>query len=140
MPLLCPPLPPRTETILRLAVLELRSEERRRVFAPVLHVGWPGGPRASYDPEGRDVADHGVRTDVVAAMLHRMCRSDAAPLVWLTRTGELALADVDAAWVSAAGQAFAEAGRSMTMVVVTRQGWWDPRSDARRVWRRLRTR
>ena len=62
------------------------------------------------------------------------------PLVWLTRPGELALHDVDAAWTTACAAAYAEAGTPFTMVVVTRQGWWDPRSDVRRVWRRLRER
>ena len=140
MPELRPPLPARTEAVLRQAVLELRSGERRRVFGPVLHVGRPGGPRASCDAGDGEDLDHAVRADAVAAMLHLTDRPGATPLAWLTRTGELALTDTDAAWLAAAGQAFAEAGRSLTLVVVTRQGWWDPRSDARRVWKRLRSR
>ena len=50
------------------------------------------------------------------------------------------LHDVDAAWLAAAGQAFGESGRHLTLVVVTRQGWWDPRSGTSRVWKRLRAR
>ena len=140
MPELHPPLPPDTEAALRQAVLQLRSGERRRVFAPVLHVGWPGGPQASYAADARELFDQALRADLVAAMLRRVERPGIVPLVWVTRTGEHTLHDVDAAWLAAAGQAFGEAGRQLTLVVVTRQGWWDPRSGARRVWKRLRTR
>jgi len=125
---------------LRQTVLQLRSSERRRVFGPVLHVGFPGGLETSYAAGERESLDLAVRADVVAALLRRMEQLDAHPLVWVTRTGDLALHDVDAAWLAAAGQAFGEAGRPLTMVVVTRQGWWDPRSDVRRVWKRLRPR
>jgi hypothetical protein len=47
---------------------------------------------------------------------------------------------MDAEWLSAARSAFAEAGVDLTMVVVTRRGWWDPRSGRRREWKRLRRR
>ena len=83
--------------------------------------------------------DHALRTDVVAAMLARV-RAEPAPLVWITRPGDLCLQDVDAVWLAAARAATAEAGRALTLVVVTRQGWWDPRSGATRTWRRLRVR
>jgi hypothetical protein len=82
--------------------------------------------------------DHAVRTYVVAALLRRVDGPDAVPMVWVTRAGEHTLHDADADWLAAAEQAFGEAGRPLTLVVVTRQGWWDPRSDARRVWKRLR--
>ena len=58
--------------------------------------------------------------------------------IWLTRPGELEPQDVDLAWLAAAQSAYAEAGRDLTWVVVTRHGWWDPRSDVRRVWQRIR--
>jgi hypothetical protein len=61
-------------------------------------------------------------------------------MVWLTRAGPLDLQDVDAAWLAAARIATAEAGVSLTMVVVTRHGWLDPRSGVRREWKRLRQR
>ncbi len=140
MPELRHPLPPDTEAALRLAVLQLRSHERRRVFGPVLHVGWPDGPQTSYADGAREVLDQGLRADLVAVMLRRADRPGPAPLVWVTRTGELALHDIDASWLAASGQAFGEAGRPLTMVVVTRQGWWDPRSGTQRVWKRLRAR
>ena len=60
--------------------------------------------------------------------------------MWLTRTGDFVLEDPDAAWLSAARSAYAEAGLCITMVVVTRRGWWDPRSGASRKWKRLRAR
>ena len=58
--------------------------------------------------------------------------------MWLTRPGELHTHDVDVAWLSAASAAWAEAGRDLWWVVVTRHGWWDPRSDLRRQWQRIR--
>ena len=60
--------------------------------------------------------------------------------MWLTRAGPLDLQDVDAAWLAAARTAASEAGVALTMVVVTRRGWCDPRSGARREWKRLRDR
>jgi len=61
-------------------------------------------------------------------------------MIWLTRPGSLALEDVDAQWLRAARSAAAEAGVALTLVVVTRSGWVDPRSGACRVWKRLRER
>lgn len=140
MPELHDPLPSGTEASLRQAVLQLRARERRRVFDPVVRVGWPGGPQGSYAADPRPMVDQAVRADLVATLLRQVDRPDVAPLVWVTRTGELALHDVDAAWLAAARQAFGEAGRPLTMVVVTRQGWWDPRSGTHRMWKRLRAR
>ena len=48
--------------------------------------------------------------------------------------------DLDLAWVQAVRAAGAEAGVELTLVVVTRKGWFDPRSGVRREWKRLRTR
>ncbi len=141
MPPLADPVPPGTAGLLRRAVLDFRTAERRRVFAPVLHVGEPGVREVAYGIRGAEPMDQALRTDVVAALLRRAAGGTTGqPLVWLTRPGELALHDVDAAWVAACAAAYAEAGTPLTMVVVTRQGWWDPRSDVRRVWRRLRQR
>jgi hypothetical protein len=134
------PLTPQTQALLRRAVLDFRVTERRKAFAPVLHVGVPGATRFAYEPRRDKPMEHGVRADLVAAFLHRTCAGPVEPLVWLTRTGELVLEDVDAAWLSAARSAYAEAGVSLTMVVVTRRGWWDPRSGRRREWKRLRRR
>ena len=62
------------------------------------------------------------------------------PLVWLTRHGDLDLQDLDAAWLAAAWSAHAERGLPLTMVVVNRHGWLDPRTGATQEWVRLRRR
>ena len=134
------PLTPQTHALLRRAVLDFRVSERRKVFPPVLHVGVPGGTELVFEPRADEAMDHGLRADLVAAFLRRTHTGPVEPLVWLTRTGEFVLEDVDAAWLSAARSAYAEAGVALTMVVVTRRGWWDPRSGRRREWKRLRRR
>ena len=124
---------------LRRAVLEHAVSERRRVFAPLLHVGTPGGPQALFAAGPLGVTDHALRTDVVAALLRRTSGLDER-LLWLTRPGGLELQDTDAAWLAAARAAAAEADVPLTMVVVTRHGWRDPRSGAGQTWKRLRAR
>lgn len=141
MPALREPLPPPTATALRRAVLDLRTGERRRVFAPVLHVGHPLRGAVASTPGTGASLDAALRADLVAALLRRAARTEAAtPLVWLTRTGDHAWHDADAAWLGPAARALAEAGRPLTFVVVTKHGWWDPRSGVSRVWVRLRPR
>jgi hypothetical protein len=134
------PVGPHLHTTLRRAVLEHVSSERRRTFPPLLHVGIPGGPQVLFAKDPLQPLDQALRADVVAAMLARQRTASVAPLVWLTRTGDLCLQDVDAVWLAAARGAAAEAGLPLTMVVVTRRGWWDPRSGTTRTWRRLRVR
>jgi hypothetical protein len=134
------PLTPQTHTLLRRAVLEHRVSERRRTFPPVLHVGVPGALELAVDHDAEGPMEHGLRADLVAACLRHTCVGEVVPLVWVTRTGDFVLEDSDAAWLSAARSAYAEAGVPLTMVVVTRRGWWDPRSGASREWKRLRRR
>jgi hypothetical protein len=134
------PITPRTHALLRRAVLDFRDSERRKLFAPVVHVGVPGGTALSFEARADDPMEHGLRADLLAAFLQGTRTRTVDPLVWLTRTGEFVLEDADAAWLSAARSAYAEAGVSLTMVVVTRRGWWDPRSGRRREWKRLRRR
>lgn len=134
------PLPREVHELLRRAVLDhVRSEHRRR-FAPVLHVGSPVGAQGVFAVGPDERVDHALRTDVVAAMLRRTAVPGRAPLVWLTRSGDLDLEDVDAAWLAACRAAGAEAGLDPAVVVVTRRGWRDPRSGAGRTWQRLRAR
>ena len=135
MPLLVDPVPRTTALLLREAVRRHALSERRRRFAPVLHLGRPGVREQSI-PAALTGTDHALRADLMAALLARS--RDAEPLVWLTRPGELHTHDVDVAWLSAASAAWAEAGRDLWWVVVTRHGWWDPRSDLRRQWQRIR--
>ena len=128
---------PRTATLLRRAVLDHVSAERRLSYPARLHVGRPGAAHAVFAVDGAEPADHALRTDVVAALRRR---AGADVLVWLVRTGDLTLQDVDAAWLSAARTAYAEAGDELVFVVVNRHGWWDPRSGAAREWLRPRDR
>ena len=133
------PLTRQTHALLRRAVLDFRVAEKRKAFAPVVHVGVPGTVDLTYEPRRDERLEHGLRADLVAAFL-RAAGADLVPLVWVTRTGELVLEDADAAWLSAARSAYAEAGVPLTMVVITRRGWWDPRSGRSREWMRLRRR
>lgn len=128
---------PRVAALLRRAVLDHVTAERRLAYPPRLHVGTPGAPHPVFAVEAAEPADHALRTDVVAALRHR---TGAGGIAWLVRTGELTLQDVDAAWLSAAHTAYAEAGAELVFVVVNRHGWWDPRSGASRIWRRPRDR
>lgn len=140
MPALTEPVAADQASALRGAVLSFRAGERRRVFAPVLHVGDPAGRHVSYDVRADEALDHALRVEVVAALLLRSRSLTEDPVVWLTRPGELASHDVDAAWLPAAEAAYAEAGLPLTLVVVTRSGWYDPRSGLTRRWQRLRQR
>lgn len=134
---------------LRRAVLDHAATEHRRAFPALVHVGQPGAHEVVVATAA--VADHSLRTDVVAAMLARHHRRPApgpapgadgtpAPIVWLTRPGDLDLQDLDVAWLGAAWAACAERGDPLTMVVVNRHGWRDPRSGVSRHWVRLRPR
>ena len=131
------PLDRRTRTLLRRAVVDLAGTERQRVHSPVLHLGTPGGPASSMRLADVEPSDAGLRTDLVAALRVRAGRPDDA-LVWLTRTGDLDLQDIDVSWLSAALAAHAEAEASLTFVVVNRRGWRDPRSGLGRTWVRVR--
>jgi hypothetical protein len=135
MPLLQDPVPRPTALLLREAVRRHAAGERRRRFAPLVHVGRPG-VREHCTAAPVHGTDHALRTDLMAALLARS--PEPEPFVWLTRPGELQTHDVDAAWLAAARAAWAEAGRDLSWVVVTRHGWWDPRSGLRREWQRIR--
>lgn len=141
---LCDPLARRTGLLLRQAVLDHKTSERRRVHPEVLHVGIPGGRVVCLGLDEVEPSDPGLRTDVVAALRVRATQGAAEehqePMVWLTRTGALELQDVDARWLAAARAAYHEAGAPLAFVVVNRHGWRDPRSGLSRTWARLRPR
>jgi len=128
------------DAALRLAVLRFRATERRRSFSPVVHVGRPGGSNADFVDLPEHRLDHALRTEVVAALLSRAQAVMRQPVLWLTRPGLLQVEDVDLRWYAAARAAYGEARVPLALVVVTRTGWYDPRSEARREWRRLRVR
>jgi hypothetical protein len=133
------PLTLRTQMLLRRAVREHAIGERRRTLPVVLHVGEPGNRVARLRLDGTEPTDHGLRTDVVAALrLRAGARAD--DVVWLTRGGGLELQDVDARWLAAARAAYAEAQATLVFVVVNRRGWRDPRSGLAQTWSRVRPR
>lgn len=85
--------------------------------------------------------DAAARADVVGALLDRCLGAEvaSAPMLWVIRPGSPdAVHDSDAHWLSAAEQAFGECRVDLTMVVITRHGWFDPRSGVTRRWKRLR--
>ena len=126
--------------LLRRAVLDLVEGERRRQFPPVLHVGTPGGPAATFEPDRGEAADHALRAEVVEASVRRVGRGPYPPLVWLTRPGALEIQDLDLQWLAAGAVAAAALGLGLRMVVVNRSSWRDPRTGVGREWRRLRPR
>jgi hypothetical protein len=127
-------------TTLRRAVLDHVRSETRRNYPALLHVGVPGRSEEVFAAHSTESLDHSLRTDIIAAMVHTARRTGIVPMLWLTRPGPFKLQDVDAGWLAAARAATSEAGVTLTLVVVTRKGWWDPRSDVRREWKRLRVR
>lgn len=131
-----PPIGTEMARLLRRAVLDHCISEPRRVHPPLVHVGVPGAAEAVLADQ--DPTDHGLRCDLVAAMLSRTSRGSLTPLVWVTRTGALDVQDVDMWWLASARAAYAEAGQPLVMVVVTRRGWRDPRSGASREWVKLK--
>ena len=133
MPVLLDPLPLTTRRLLRRAVLELATADRRRHVPAALNVGVPGGPVSMVMDD--DTWDHGLRTDIVGAVLR--ARRDPR-WVWVTRSGPLSLQDVDASWLGPTLAAAAERGVDTAYVVVTRHGWFDPRSGLHQEWKRIR--
>jgi len=140
MPALTEPVAADLASALRGVVLSFKAGESRRRFAPVLHVGDPTGEHITHAVRADEALDHASRIDVVAALLLRARPLAVEPLVWLTRPGQLTWHDLDAVWLPAAEAAYAEAGLPLTIVVVTRAGWYDPRSGVSRRWHRLRQR
>jgi hypothetical protein len=130
------PLDPEHQLLLRRAVVQHVRSLTGRTFPAVVQVGIPDGVVRRFTVRRGDQTDHSLRSDIVAAMLGR--RPAGCPWVWLTRPGELDLHDLDVQWLAAARTAYAEAGVDLTMVVVNRRGWRDPRSGAGRTWVRVR--
>jgi hypothetical protein len=125
-----------TDRVLRAATLELVQVETRRRFPAVVHAGVPG--RSVRHVEDPPVADSGLRDDLVLALLRRGAALAPRPFLWLTRPGELSPHDDDLRWLGPATWAAGALGSPVGLVVVTRRGWFDPVSEVRREWRRLR--
>lgn len=134
------PVPAPEHVLLRRAVLDHVRSISGRTVPPVVHVGAPGGPTRRFAIARDEPTDHSLRADVVSAMLGRRPTDDGRPVpwVWLCRAGGLELHDLDVQWLAAACTAYGEAGADLTMVVVNRRGWRDPRTGATRTWVRLR--
>jgi hypothetical protein len=135
MAVLLDPLTTADRRALRAAVLEVATTDRRPHVRPVLHIGAPDEAATTVvdDPAW----DHGLRNEIVGAALR--ARRDPA-WVWVTRSGPLSVQDVDAAWLAPTLAAAGERGVDPAYVVVTRHGWFDPRSGLRQEWKRIRRR
>ncbi len=130
-------MPHALQRVLRAAVQEHVTRERRRVHPPVLHVGVPGRAARRFEVRPEDRLDHALRVEVVQAMCRRSLARERVPLVWLTREAEGHDVE-DLAWAAATAAAGGELGVSLDLVVVTRSSWRDPRTGVGRQWRRIR--
>jgi len=129
--------------LLRRAVHEHATVERRLHYVPILHLGVPGEPHEVFAIVPGEPLDQALRTDVVAAMRHHHRRGAGQAtrrptLVWLTRSGDLDLQDIDMEWHAAVRQASAEANDPLDFAVVNRRGWHVPATGVRREWARPR--
>ncbi len=132
------PIDQHTHRVLRAATLELIEGESRRHFPTILHAGEPG--RSARHVEASPLPDAGLRADVALALLRQGSLLTPRPYLWLTRSGELTPHDDDLRWLGPTSWAGASLGSAVRLVVVTRRGWFDPVSEVRREWRRLRRR
>jgi len=134
------PLDELTAARLRRIVFEHACAIPRRSRTPLVYAGLPDAHSRSVAERPGEPLDHGLRADVVAALVAAVRgRLPEPPWVWLVRPGGLGV-DVDAAWLAASRQAYAELGLPLTFVVADRRGWYDPRSGVRRTWVRARRR
>jgi hypothetical protein len=132
------PIDRHTHRVLRAAALQLIEGEARRRFPSALHAGEPA--RCVRHVEDPPLGDAGLRADVVLAMLRQAATLTPRPFLWLTRSGELSPHDDDLRWLGPTAWAASALGSPVRLVVVTRRGWFDPVTDVRREWRRLRRR
>ena len=135
------PVLPALARVLRRAVVDLNRTETRRVFAPVLHAGFPGGDRRTLELDPTWELDATLRVDMVEAITRHHLAQGRVPLLWLTRPEDAAATlESDRAWAGATRAAGAELTVSLDLVVVTRHAWLDPRTGVGRTWRRVRER
>jgi hypothetical protein len=125
---------------LRLAVADFRTGESRRRCPPRLHVGVLGTSidAAVFEETRGEPLDADLRREIGAALLSRALLLTETPDMWLTRSGHLSTHDGDLAWLAACASAAGEADLAPTFVVITRRGWYDPRTLQHREWARLR--
>ncbi|WP_408895603.1 hypothetical protein ACJ5H2_11885 [Nocardioides sp. R1-1] len=131
------PVPMLLGRVLLRAVRAHAALEGRCHLPPSLHVGIPGADVRSLELDTGEGLDLALRTEMLEAMTRAHLAQSVVPLVWLTRHPEGPDLE-DLAWAAAAGQAGAELGVRLDLVVVTRRSWRDPRSGVGRSWTRLR--
>lgn len=143
---------PQTDLItgLRLEVWWLRRAQRRRIFAPRLHVGVPGtssgltsdglAPLSGPPWPVPRWLDAGAKADVGDRMVSAWTsQCGSAAYCWYSRPGTPDPHDEDPAWLAAARWAFDAHGLPLLgFWVVTRYGWRDPVTGEERRWKRLR--
>lgn len=137
------PVPRPLARLLRTAVLDHATGERRQSPPAVLHAGVPGRAARTFTVARDDELDHALRVDVVEALVRPGVQRGRVPLLWLTRResageGASGEAQVDRDWVAAVSAAGAELGVVLDLVVVTKHGWRDPRTGVNRRWKRIR--
>lgn len=114
------------------------SAGTRRSLPTSCHVGHPGGQQSSF-PHGV-TTESSLRSDLVERVIDGLLDPTDA-CAWVTRGGELSLADADAEWFAAARTAFARHGLSLpAFFVLNRSGWVDLVTGETRAWRRVRNR
>lgn len=126
----------------QVAALRARSPRGKAVF-PVRIAALPALPGPAAGPEftvgSGEHLDLAARTEAVGTLLDLAGDTERPPWLLLFRPGRPGVHDADAEWLAAALAAYGETGRELTFVVITRTGWYDPRSGACRTWARLRT-
>jgi len=126
---------------LRAALCDFVSSAGTRRRLPTLfHVGTPGGEQITL-PHDR-YFDAGLRADLVERAIDGLDGpAGDRPVPWLTRTGDLAPADADFAWFTAAREGFGRHGLDLPgFFVVTRYGWLNLANEEVIRWRRVRPR
>jgi hypothetical protein len=110
----------------------------RRELSTTCHIGHPGGEQCRFP---HTLVDEGsLRADLVERAIDGLLVTDDA-CGWVTRRGQLDLADADAEWFAAARTAFGRHGLPLpAFFILNRSGWVDLVSGERREWYRVRNR
>lgn len=131
------------EVGLRAAVLAFKTATPRGHVPRTIWAGLPAADPAAptstrFAPQPGDSLDQHLRTEVASALVHRVVEAVPAPLLWVTRSGDLDLVAGDLAWLAAGRAAWTEAGLAPSFVLLTRHGWRHHPTGRSRRWRRLR--
>jgi hypothetical protein len=114
------------------------SAGTRRSLPITCGVGHPGGQQTLFAHEV--TAESSLRADLVERVVDGLLQTTDA-CAWVTRGGELDLADADAEWFAAARTAFGRHGLPLpAFFVLNRSGWVDLVTGEHREWYRVRKR